>query len=169
MTSDSTSDFLKRIMQYCSLAERCTHDVVKKLVSWDVLEEDMDEILERLRQEKFLDDTRYAKSFVNDKWRLDQWGKGKIKNSLFQKGFDELQIEHALEVIDQEEYVSGMQILLSKKRNTIKSETEVQQMKKLLSFGQSRGFEDELIWQWLEREGFSFDKNPPSENDNDFV
>jgi regulatory protein len=150
---------LNRILSYCAQAERCTQDVVKKLASWDVPEEDMDEILERLRQDKFLDDTRYAKSFVNDKWRLDQWGRVKIRNSLFQKGFDEMQIEHALEVIDQEEYVSGMQILLSKKRNTIKSETQVNQMKKLLSFGQNRGFEEELIWQWLEREGLSFENN----------
>jgi hypothetical protein len=39
-----------------------------------------------------------------------------------------------------------------KKRESIKRESTTSQMKKLLSFGASRGFEEELIWSWMERE-----------------
>ena len=145
-------------MPYCAKAERCTMDVVRKLASWDVPEEETEMILETLRQEKFLDDVRYAKSFVADKWRLDQWGRSKISNGLFQKGMSEQLIQQALDTIDMDQYISGMEIVLSKKRDSIRKETHVSQMKKILSFGVSRGFEEEYIWKWLEKEGLSFDR-----------
>jgi regulatory protein len=158
MTSISNSAILKRIMPYCAKAERCTQDVVRKLASWDVPEEEMGEIVEILMREKFIDDVRYANSFVADKWRLDQWGQVKISNGLFQKGIGEVLIQNALDTIDLDQYISGMEILLSRKRDTIRKDTLVSQMKKILSFGVSRGFEEEYIWKWLEKEGLSFDR-----------
>jgi len=157
MDNSALRDFLKRLMTYCAQAERCTQDVALKLSDWNVPENDSDEILEKLRKENFLDDERYAKSFVADKWKLDQWGRSKIKNGLFQKGFGDLQIQKALDTIDQEEYVGIMDNVLTRKRETIKLETPIQQMKKIISFGTSRGYEEELIWEWLEKEGLNFD------------
>lgn len=154
---DNLNDVLKRLMPYCAQAERCTQDVIRKLSDWDVPEELNEEILEKLRVEKFLDDARYANSFVADKWRLDQWGRVKIRNGLFQKGISELMIQNALETIDQETYVYGMNNLLDKKKATLHKEPMVTQMKKLLAFGASRGFEEELIWAWLEKEGLTFE------------
>jgi len=159
MTSEGYTDILKRLMPYCAIAERCTQDVMKKLASWELPEEEMEEILEKLRTEKFLDDTRYAHSFVADKWRLDQWGRVKIRNGLFQKGISEPLIQSALDTIDQEAYVSGMENLLEKKRTTLRKEPVISQMKKLITFGAGRGFEEELIWQWLEKVGLSFDNS----------
>ena len=158
MSTPDKSDFLNRCMRYCSGAERCTQDVVKKLVIWEAPEDEYEVILETLRKEKFLDDTRYAHSFVADKWRLDQWGKVKIRNGLFQKGISETLIQNAIDTIDQDGYVAVLHNLLEKKRVSIKKEAMTSQMKKLLSFGASRGFEEELIWQWMESKGLSFDQ-----------
>ena len=158
MITEPNSAILNRIMPYCAKAERCTLDVVRKLASWNVPEEEIGMIVEILMQEKFLDDARYANSFVADKWKLDQWGRGKISNGLFQKGISEQLIEQAMDTIDVEQYISGLEILLSKKRDTIRKDTTLSQMKKILSFGVSRGFEEELIWKWLEKEGLSFDR-----------
>ena len=158
MSTPDKSDFLNRCMRYCSGAERCTQDVVKKLFTWEAPEDEYEVILETLRKEKFLDDTRYANSFVADKWRLDQWGKVKIRNGLFQKGISETLIQNAIDTIDQDGYVAVLHNLLEKKRVSIKKEAMTSQMKKLLSFGASRGFEEELIWQWMESKGLSFDQ-----------
>ena len=155
MTSEPKSATLKRIMHYCATAERCSYDVVKKLAEWDVPEEEVEDILEKLYLEKFVDNKRYANSFVNDKWKLDVWGKNKIRNGLFQKGISEALIQSAIDTIDYDAYVSGLENLLSKKREIIRKDTGINQMKKLLSFGVSRGFEEELIWQWLEKVGLS--------------
>ena len=158
MSTPGKSDFLNRGMRYCSGAERCTQDVVKKLVTWEAPEDEYEVILETLRKEKFLDDTRYAHSFVADKWRLDQWGKVKIRNGLFLYVIGETLIQNAIDTIDQEGYVAVLHNLLEKKRVSIKKEVMTSQMKKLLSFGASRGFEEELIWQWMEGKGLSFDQ-----------
>ena len=158
MISEPKSAILKRIMPYCARAERCTQDVIRKLTSWNVPEEEMGMIVEILMNEKFLDDVRYANSFAGDKWKLDQWGRDKISNGLFQKGISEVLVQNALDTIDMDQYISGMEIVLSKKRDTIRKETLISQMKKILSFGVSRGFEEEFIWKWLEKEGLSFDR-----------
>lgn len=158
MSTPGKSDFLSRCMRYCSGAERCTQDVLKKLVSWEAPEDEFETILETLRKEKFLDDTRYAHSFVADKWRLDQWGKVKIRNGLFQKSIEENLIQNAIDTIDQEGYVAVLHHLLEKKRVSIQREAMTSQMKKILSFGASRGFEEELIWQWMEGKGLSFEQ-----------
>jgi len=157
MISSEQKEFLNRAMNYCALAERCTQDVVKKLTEWGAPEEAIETVLEKLRLEKFLDDDRYANSYVADKWKLDQWGRAKIRNGLFQKGFGEQQIQQALETIDQDEYVVILDNVLARKRETIKTESPIQQMKKIISFGTSRGYEEDLIWEWLEKEGLNFD------------
>lgn len=164
MLKDSEKEILQRIMQFCAQSERCTQDVLRKLASWSISESETDELIRTLRREKFLDDDRFATFYVSDKWKLDQWGRAKIKNGLLQKGFDEMQIQKALDTIDQTAYVSGLQKLLTKKRITIKSEVPVSQMKKMLSYGLSRGFEEDLIWQWLEKEGLSFENNASADD-----
>jgi regulatory protein len=157
MTSDDTSEFLRHIMQYCASAERCTQDVTNKLVSWNVPEEKWEEILDTLRRENFLDDTRYATSYVSDKWKLDHWGKQKIKHGLLQKGFKEPGIEAALNAIEPKDYAAGLHLVLSKKRNELNIEDHVILAKKLLSFAKNKGFEDEEIWLWLNVNGIDLD------------
>ncbi|HEX5112803.1 MAG TPA: RecX family transcriptional regulator, partial [Saprospiraceae bacterium] len=68
-------NILRDIMQYCAKAEHCTQDVVSKLNAWKVDESEVESILEQLRNENFINDARYAKAYVNDKWKLDRWGK----------------------------------------------------------------------------------------------
>lgn len=157
--AEQKKDYLNRIMNYCARAERCTYDVQKKLATWEVPIEETDEIMQRLREDKYLDDVRYAKCYVSDKWKLDLWGRGKIKNGLYQKGFRDPALQEALQLIDQDEYVHGLHHLLSKKRDSISRETRIAQMKKLLRYGFTRGFEEDLIWKWLEQKGYSFEEN----------
>ena len=155
--ADETSEFLRHIMQYCSSAERCTQDVKHKLISWNVPEEKWDEILQKLYRENFLDDTRYANSYVSDKWKLDHWGKQKMKHGLLQKGFNEADIEAVLHSIDPKEYAAGLHMVLSKKRNELKMEDPVVLAKRLLSFAKNKGYEDEEIWQWMNANGIDLE------------
>lgn len=152
--SISRSDFLNRIMQYCAENEKSTHDVLAKLKAWNVPSEEIDDILNKLCSEKFLDDTRYAKSYTSEKWNLDKWGKIKIRNSLEQKNIDENIIEDALATINDEEYVKGLHELLRNKLREVKSNDKANDAKRVMMFAASRGFEEELITEWLEKSGF---------------
>ena len=75
-------EVLYKLAAYCSSAERCVQDVEKKLQKADLSQEDNQQILHRLQQEKFVDDRRYAFAFVNDKIRFNQWGRIKIAYEL---------------------------------------------------------------------------------------
>ncbi len=147
------SDFLNRIKQYCAEAEKSTHDVLEKLETWNVPPEEIDDILLKLRSEKFLNDTRYVKSYVSEKWLLDKWGKIKIRNSLQQKKTGENIINEALTSIHDEEYEQGLHELLQKKLREVKSDDKPSDARRLMMFAQSRGFEEELIMDWLEKNG----------------
>src|SRR5690242_17488884 len=106
------SDFLQRAMKYCAESERCTHDVSIKLEAWGVSEDEMDRILQKLYAEKFIDDQRFANSYVTEKRNLDQWGRIKIAHSLQQKNLNEKIIDNALNTIDEEKYIEGLYELL---------------------------------------------------------
>ncbi len=147
------SDFLNRIMQYCAEAEKSTHDVVTKLEAWGVPPDELQSILDKLRAEKFVDDIRYAKSYVSEKWNLDRWGKIKIQNTLKEKNIDELIITEALAEIEEDEYVQELQQLLVKKLKDVKSENSLDDAKRVIMFALSRGFEEELIQDWIDSQG----------------
>ena len=152
--SISRSDFLNRISQYCAENEKSTHDVLAKLKAWNVPSEEINDILNKLRSEKFLDDTRYAKTYASEKWNLDKWGKIKIRLSLEQKMIDENMIEDALAMINDEDYIAGLHELLRNKLREVKSDDPANDAKRAMMFAASRGFEEELIEEWLEKYGY---------------
>jgi regulatory protein len=143
-------NILNDIMQYCARAEHCTQDVVRKLKSWEVEEEEIEGILDQLREENFIDDARYAKAYINDKWKLDHWGKRKIRHQLFLKNIDDALIQTPLSAIDDEEYKTELAAQLSRKEKELKGEDKNNMVNKLFNFGVSRGFEEELIMKWLQ-------------------
>ena len=138
------------ITRYCAKSEHCTRDVVTKLRSWEVEEEEINSMLERLREENFLNDARYARAFVNDKWKLDHWGKRKIRHQLFLKNIDDSLVFPLLDAIDEEEYTTELAAQLSRKEKELEGDDKNQITTKLFNFAVSRGFEEELIMKWIQ-------------------
>jgi len=58
-------------------------------------------IVERLVQEKFIDEERYAIAFAKDKFRFSGWGRIKIRYALQQKRIGNNDIVNALSLIDE--------------------------------------------------------------------
>lgn len=152
--SKTNQDILQRLMKYCAGMERSTHDIVSRLEEWNVAHDQREDILEQLRLEKFLDDKRYVRSYVTEKWNLDHWGKIKIKNSLQQKNIDEDLIEDMLSSIDDLEYTKVLDEVLQKKWKDVKYGNQLDEAKRLMMYAQSKGFEEELILDWLSKNSF---------------
>ncbi len=76
---------LTKSRSVCSRQEQCHQDILNKLSNWDVSKSDSEQILEILEQEGFIDHSRYATSFANDKLKFNGWGKIKIRWMLRQK------------------------------------------------------------------------------------
>ena len=140
-----TKKALSKCMALCSKSEKCISDIRKKLSNWQLNEDDAQHIIDTLIDEKFIDENRFADSFVRDKFRFNHWGKIKITYQLKAKGISSSHIVIALEQIDNEEYSNTLTELLSQKNKSIKAETGYERKAKLVRFAQGRGFEYEII------------------------
>jgi len=140
---------LVRSQAYCAQAERCELDVRSMLSRHHVPAADLDRIVERLKHDAFLDESRYASAFVADKLRFDNWGRRKIIQALRMKCVGSAVIDDAVQGIDMDLY---MEILEKAARNCLRRtkapDERTRSMKALRSIA-SRGFEPELAIRFL--------------------
>lgn len=132
---------LNRVASYCSAAEHCRAEISEKLQRWGIAYETITGILNRLEAEKYIDDERYCRAFINDKFHFDKWGKMKIAQGLYMKKIASDMAWRHLNEIDQQEYLSVLRSLLASKRKSIHASTEFELNGKLMRFAISRGFE----------------------------
>lgn len=133
----------------CSHKELCMDDIHKKLSLWGVSEEDIEKIIKILVKENFINESRYALAFVNDKFKYNKWGKVKIAAHLRHKKLPSDVIGSALESIDGESYNKFVRGLLEGHRRTVKAKNQLDLKAKLLRFGLSKGFESSLLYDIL--------------------
>lgn len=145
------SEILSVLARYCSQAERCVFDVRKKLQSEDLSKEEKQHIIDRLLQEKFIDEKRFSRSFVHDKFKLNGWGRIKIGYELNSRGIKPDDYYEAIESIDEDEYLTVLTDLLTKKKRTVKGHSPQDIFQKLLRFAASRGFETPLTIKVLQK------------------
>lgn len=122
----------------CSVSEQCRHDIGEKLRQRGLTAVVCAEICDRLEDEGFIDERRYTRAFVHDKYMFNAWGRLKIVQALRMRGISGTWVKEILdEVIDEEEYQERLRELMSRK-----SGTREQKMR----FAASRGFEPYLIY-----------------------
>jgi regulatory protein len=143
---------LKYSMNLCSKSERCKSEVRAKLQGYKLNENDIERVLSDLVKEKFIDESRFAVMFSNDKLRLNKWGKIKIRYMLMQKSIPGEIIDDALNKIDSNEYEDVLTHEIIKKRSTIRSGSIWDVRSKLSRFASQRGFESDIIRKILDLE-----------------
>ena len=138
-----------KMAQLCSRSEQCSADIRKKMIAYEIKDELIEEIIEKLKAEKFIDDERYVKAYVSDKFRLNKWGKIKMRYYLKAKGLSNEVIEKGFLEIKEEQYKKVLISTLKEKAKTIKSGDKFDKMGQIIRFAQSRGFEPEMIHRYL--------------------
>ena len=68
----------KKLQHYCSYQERCHQEVYQKLRSMRMIPEAIDIIIVSLIKDNYLNETRFAKTFVNGKFRIKKLGKQRL-------------------------------------------------------------------------------------------
>ena len=136
---------LQKLAALCSQSEHCTSEMKEKMTRWGIDEDAQQRVVEYLVANRYVDDRRYARSFVNDKLKYNKWGPRKIEQSLWMKHIDESILREALDDVDNEEYISVLRPLLTSKRKTTKAETDYEMNQKLLRFAIGRGFTFEQV------------------------
>ena len=135
---------LKKVLRYCAYQDRCTQEVRTKLATFDMPDSEKGKILKLLVNGGYLDDERYASTFVRSKIHLKKWGINKIKMSLKMKGISDEIISNSLSEIDPDIYREELiKVLKSKKIN----ETDPYKRRaKLAQYAMQKGYEPGLVW-----------------------
>jgi len=147
--SDKLEIIMNKARHFCSYQERCTSEVKDKLVAWKAPASLMEKILALLKEENYLDDERFARTFASGKFRIKHWGKIRIRHELNSKGLSGDDIMKGLEEIDQEEYMKELERILTGKNKELNDNDPYRKRKKLISFVLQRGFEYDLVFQVL--------------------
>ncbi len=138
-----------KMARLCSRSEQCSTDIRKKIIAFELVSEVVDEIIEKLKAEKYLNDERYIKAYVADKFRINKWGRVKIRHNLRMKGLPEAMIQNELDEIDEEKYKAVLIKTMKAKAKTVKKKNRFEKMGQIIRFAQTRGFEPELIHRYM--------------------
>ena len=145
----SPDQVLDKMAKYCAYQERCVKDVREKLKTYDIPQEDRDKILDFLLDNRFVNDERFAKSFVRGKVNQSGWGVNKILFHLMQKGIDKDLIDEALQETDEEVYRQRLINILKTKSKTVKAKNDYERKRKLAAYAIQKGFEGSLVWETM--------------------
>lgn len=105
-----------KISRYCAYQERSSGEVRQKLRLLGADAAVAAKLLQRLREENFVDEERFARAYVRGKFRINGWGRLKIRNGLRAKGVEEDLIRRVLdEEINLDEYQSLLCKIVSEK------------------------------------------------------
>jgi regulatory protein len=137
---------LAKAMEYCARSEKSPKEVLYHLETIGTNPSDMDEIIVHLKKEGFIDESRYARSYVADKYRFNSWGKQKIRYQLQGKGIPGNIIKDALDTLDPDEYYDNLKDQIEKKLSSLKGDNKYQKKAKLIRFAAARGYESDLIY-----------------------
>ena len=94
---------------------------------------------------------------MNDKLRFNHWGRIKIIAALRDKRLPAEHINAAIELIDEEEYMSVLRDVIAAKQKELKGNDDYAARQKIVRFAVSRGFEPAKILKIVNCEGYEMD------------
>lgn len=141
-TTDPTQAMLDRARRYCAMAEQCESNVRQKLIGWGASTADIDSIIDRLRDENYLDDERYARAYCESKILHQHWGRQKVLYQLRLKHLPRAAVAVGMAAVSDDDYLAVLADVAGKKlqelRRSVDDTAALRQ--KLTAFLLSRGF-----------------------------
>ncbi|MGW1454645.1 regulatory protein RecX [Salegentibacter agarivorans] len=134
-------------MQFCAYRDRCHKEIEEKLREMKMIPAAQAQIIMELMQENFLNEERFARSFVRGKFRIKKWGKIKIKQELKFKEISTPIIKIALTEIDEQKYISTLYEVAEKKLKLLKEPDKFKKKRKLADFLLRKGYESNLVYE----------------------
>ena len=141
---------IAKLSASCARAEHCLDDMRRKMERWQVENDVQEEVLQYLVKEKYIDESRYARFFINDKIKYNRWGRKKVEQALFYKHIPREVYEPLLDDIVDNDYEEILQPLLRTKEKNIKYANDYEKRMKLIRFAMGRGYSYEQAVSCLE-------------------
>lgn len=153
MKTNKTAFTLKEIYTkmeyYCAYQERCYKEVEEKMYSFSSNQSEKDEILTYLIENNFINEERFAQSFVRGKHNYKFWGKNRIVNELKFRNISSRNIQTALKEIPETVYIENFHKLAEKNWESITAPKGPKKNKKFVDFLLRKGYETNLIYEKL--------------------
>ncbi|WMT39135.1 RecX family transcriptional regulator [Paenibacillus sp. D2_2] len=131
-------------LKYLSRKPRTSFEIASRLKEKGWSEDTIGDVIERLIQERWINDAAYAQEWAGQRLRSRGKGKAWIRHELRQKGISKPLIEEALgQVSEEDEYDSAMQLAQRKWRTT--SGETADKKRKIGAFLMRRGFSGQLV------------------------
>ena len=136
----SKDDALDVLRKYCIYQDRCHSEVRTRLLKLKIYGDDLEDIIVELIQDDYLNEERFARSYVRGKYRMKYWGKYKIEQGLKAKRVSEYCIRKGMTEILEEEYLENLESMLRKRVDIRPSTNERMLNMELMKFAQSKGY-----------------------------
>ena len=141
----TTTGLYVRAARLCSGSEHCVSQIQEKLLCWGASAEDAEDIINRLKDEKFIDNLRFSRAYCHDKFLYSHWGRIKIGQMLRHLRLSSEEIAEGLATIPEEAYQETLSDALHAKDRTLRDTDIYQRKGKLVRHLLSRGFETGLV------------------------
>ena len=133
----------------CAVKEYCRSEIKEKFLQKGATVSVAETLIERLEKERYIDEERYARAFVSDKFRFAHWGRVKIRYALQLKGISPQLIDEALSLVQEESYQDELRAFIQSRRRTVKADSPYALKQKLARAAISRGFEPSAVFAQL--------------------
>jgi|TARA_B100001540_G_scaffold311934_1_gene332221 regulatory protein len=137
----------KKVEFYCAYQERCRMEVIQKLKKLKIYGDSIEEYIAHLINNDFLNEKRFAESYVRGKFNNNDWGKIRIVRELESRNISQVNIENALTEINQEDYLKKVRVLSKKIINENNDKPKEKIKEKIYSRLEYKGWEKELIYE----------------------
>lgn len=146
-------DIYQKLTRYCAYQERCTFDVQQKMNRLGVPKDEQHHYLKALTEEGYLDDRRFARTFIRGKLHQNHWGFVKISIALRSKGISEPLIKESIQSVDSEHYRTLLKEIIDRDFHSSMSYTQRQ---KEIAKLRRKGFELNLILEIIKEQGYDY-------------
>lgn len=128
-------DAAEKIRRYCEYQDRCEAEVRRKMAQLLVPAKERDTLMEQLKEERYVDDERFAESFIRGKVNQKRWGRVKIRAELQQHGISAAIITQKMAEMDEEKYGENLHFLAEKWKRENPDGERAKMIRHLLSKG----------------------------------
>ena len=139
---------LAKLEHFCAYQERCPKEVRNKLAQLGMRGETADQIFGVLQSDGFFDEKRFAIAYAGGKFRINRWGRVRIRQELYMRDISPAVIAEALETIDEAAYLETLKQQLEKKRGQYGADDPRAREKTAAALIRA-GFEQELVFKYL--------------------
>ena len=139
----------KKLEYYCSYQERCHYEVYNKLKGLTRNNDDINQVITKLIDDGYLNETRFSKEFTIGKFNHKNWGRIRIKLELKKRKISTKNIEIGLNELDDGKYLKKLEDLFKRKLEIHSYKMDIYSKKKIFDYFNYRGWEKDLIFNKL--------------------